>query len=198
MGELEHELGDELDDGNEPDDGETPAAGGETKLSQHPEAKRARARRRKARKKSSSSSSSSKSAGGRLGGSMRTRIGEAIDELASALERRDPELAEVLHRDGPKMAELLGRWADHPKAPPFVKVAVAFIAEVLEPLRAFGATFRILLRRMRDRQLARQEAEAAELGYPEQAAPLEHEPAGEGEPFVVDRGTPDRFRADGS
>ncbi len=157
--------------------------------SEHPEAVRARERRKQAK-------------GGRQApsaGEIRQRLRESISELASALEDRDPELARVLKRDGPKMAELLGKWGEHPKTPTPVKVAVVVVAEILEPLRAFGGTVRLLLRRFRERRLEH----ARELGDDKAgsgAGPAEPEPVYDvvpvDEPAPVERGTPERFRVE--
>lgn len=119
---------------------------------------------------------------------IRSRLRESFAELSAALEERDPELSGALKRDGDKMADLLSKWGEHPKTPPPVKVAVVVIAEVLEPLRAFGATVRILLRRLRQRRLARFDEQ------PEPGEPLPF-PAGY-EPELDQVETPSRFRVD--
>jgi hypothetical protein len=139
-----------LDD-DAPDEDDTRDESG---LSQHPEAVRARERREKGyKRKPKKGASTPRRRRVPTSSEITSRLRESLDALANALEDRDPELARVLHRDGPKMADLLGKWGDHPKTPPPVKVAVVVIAEVLEPLRAFGATVRILLRRFRERRL---------------------------------------------
>jgi hypothetical protein len=88
------------------------------------------------------------------------------------------------------MADLLGTWGDHPKTPPPVKVAVVVIAEILEPLRAFGGTVRVLLRRMRERRMRN----AADLDE------LDREPDEPGDGMQVappvEPLPPERFRVD--
>lgn len=151
-------------------------------LSKHPET----VARRKRRRKTAGKKRGPYKPRVPTGGEVTSRLRESLGELASALENRDPELSRVLKRDGPKMAELLGKWGEHPKTPPPLKVAVVMIAEILEPLRAFGGTARLLLRRLRERQLREPEPEPDEGEQPWAPAevPVEEIP------------TPDRFRID--
>lgn len=157
----------------------------EAGLSQHPEAVRARERRREGKGSKPKRQAPS-------GGEIRTRLRESLASLAEALEDRDPELARIFRRDGPKMADLLGKWGEHPKAPPPLKVAVVVLAELLEPVRAFGALTRELLRRLRERRLAAVEPELDVEPEP-WSHPLQPEPEPE---LVVERRTPGRFDAD--
>jgi hypothetical protein len=174
------------------DDDERDDAGG---LSQHPEAVRARERRSEGKP---GARPKKKSGGARrprvpTSSEVTQRLHESLAALADALSERDPELSRVLKRDGPKMADLLGKWGDHPKTPPPVKVAVVVVAEVLEPLRAFGATVRILLRRFRERRYREPEPELDNDGQP-LAWSLPAEPELDDAPLPPE--PPSRFRID--
>lgn len=160
-----------LGNDDDPDDVE-PGAGADdvepaddSHLSQKPETVKRRNRRRK---KTGGGSTPRRASTRRepTAGEVTRRLRESLAALANALEDRDPELSQVLQRDGPKMADLLGKWGEHPKTPPPLKVAVVVIAEVLEPLRAFGATVRILLRRFRERRYREPEPELDQDGRP--------------------------------
>jgi hypothetical protein len=166
----------------------------DSSLSQHPEAVRARERRDKGyKRKPKKGASTPRRPRVPTSSEITSRLRESLDALANALEDRgDAELSRILKRDGPKMAELLGKWGDHPKTPPPVKVAVVVIAEVLEPLRAFGATARILLRRLRERRLREPEQKEPGEGADE---PL-YEQRFEGDHGPASLDTPSRFRAD--
>lgn len=85
------------------------------------------------------------------------RIREALEAVGGWLrDRGDEELGGTLERDAPKMARVLGELADvHPLA----KRIVSVLADVLEPVRAFGPSLRILWRRL----LERRQAQLAEL-----------------------------------
>lgn len=85
------------------------------------------------------------------------RIREALEAVALWIsDRGDDELGGTLERDAPKMARVLGDLAG---TNPLAKKAVAVLADILEPVRAFGPTLRIVWRRV----LARREARLAEL-----------------------------------
>jgi len=166
----------------------------ESGLSQHPEAVRARERRDKGyKRKPKKAGATPRRRRVPTSSEITSRLRESLDALANALEDRDPELSRVLKRDGPKMADLLGKWGDHPKTPPPVKVAVVVIAEVLEPLRAFGATVRILLRRLRERRLREPEPELGDDGQP-LAWSLPEQPTLDDTPAPPT--PPERFRID--
>ena len=119
---------------------------------------------------------------------LRERIGEAIAELGEWIGERDAELGRVLKEDAPKMAGLLAAWATHPKAPPPLVFAIRLVAAVLEPVRAFGRTARLVLARMGERR-ARAYADGGDWPEPVYAEP--EAPVDE----AASR-TPDRFRAD--
>lgn len=180
-------------DADDPPDEQVEQREDETGLSQNPEAIRARERRKEGkpgrRKKKPSTPRRPRVP---TGGEITSRLRESIAALADALSERDPELSGVLRRDGPKMADLLGKWGDHPKTPPPLKVAVVVVAEVLEPLRAFGATVRILLRRFRER---RQREPVPEPGDAEQHEEIDwtlREPGADDD--VTPPEPPERFR----
>jgi hypothetical protein len=90
---------------------------------------------------------------------LETRIREALEALADWLrDRGDAELGGVLREDAPKMAAVLGRVA---KLNPLAGKVVGVIADVLEPVRAFGPTLRVLWQRLlgrRERIQAEREA----------------------------------------
>jgi hypothetical protein len=166
--------------------------GDESGLSQHPETV---ARRKRRKRKTTGAKRGAYKPRVPTSSEVTQRLHESLAALADALTERDPELSRVLKRDGPKMADLLGKWGDHPKTPPPVKVAVVVIAEVLEPLRAFGATVRILLRRLRERRLREPEPELDDNGQP-LAWSLPEQPTLDDEPVLPSHTPPDRFRAD--
>jgi hypothetical protein len=84
------------------------------------------------------------------------RLREAIEAAGGLLrDRGDDELGSVLERDAGKMARVLGSLAI---ANPAAAKAVAVLADVLEPVRAFGPSLRILWRRLLERRAAAQEA----------------------------------------
>ncbi len=85
--------------------------------------------------------------------SPEVRLRESLEAVADWFrERGDRELGDVLHRDAPKMARVLGQVAS---INPLTKKAVTVLADVLEPVRAFGPTLRILWRRLLERRTAR-------------------------------------------
>lgn len=123
---------------------------------------------------------------------LNAKLRDSIAEIARWVRERDPELGDILLDDGPKMADLFARLATHPKAPDPAVVLVNLLATVLEPVRAFGRTLRVLVVRAVERRRAR----AAEL------VELEPEPAGDVFPEPIyaepepEPATPARFRAD--
>ncbi len=86
---------------------------------------------------------------------LEVRLRESITAIAGWIrERGDEELGEILERDAGKMADVFGKLA---KVNPVAKQAVSFLADVLEPVRAFGPTLRVLWRRLLERRTARLE-----------------------------------------
>lgn len=90
--------------------------------------------------------------------SLKVRLQESIESVAGWIsERGDDELGEILERDAAKMAGVLEKVA---KTNPAAKKAVGVIADLLEPVRAFGPTLRVLYSRlMFRREQRRAEAE---------------------------------------
>ncbi len=100
---------------------------------------------------------------------LEVRLRESIAAIAGWVrERGDGELGEILERDAGKMADVFGKLA---KVNPVAKQAVSFLADVLEPVRAFGPTLRVLWRRLLERRAVRLE----ELEGLEKAEKLLHE-----------------------
>lgn len=102
------------------------------------------------------------------------RIREALEAIAQWIsDRGDTELGGTLERDAPKMARVFG---DIANVNPVAKQAVNVLADLLEPVRAFGPTLRIVWRRLldrRERRIAELEQEPAleeELGPPVRVA----------------------------
>lgn len=179
----------------EDEPGDEPGADDDSHLSQKPET----VARRKRRKKTTGAKRGPYKPRVPTSGEVTQRLHESLAALADALTDRDPELSRVLKRDGPKMADLLGKWGDHPKTPPPVKVAVVVIAEVLEPLRAFGGTVRILLRRLRERRLREPELDDEQLQQDGQGGLAWSEPAApvlDDVPVPPSVTPPERFRVD--
>ncbi len=93
--------------------------------------------------------------GRRAPASPEVRLRESLEAVADWLrDRGDRELGDVLHRDAPKMARVLGQVAN---INPLAKKVIAVLADVLEPVRAFGPTLRVLWRRLLARRAARLE-----------------------------------------
>lgn len=89
--------------------------------------------------------------------SQEARLRETIEAAGGLLRQRgDEELGAVLERDAGKMARVCGSLA---LANPAAMRAITVLADVLEPIRAFGPTLRILWRRLLERRAAAQEAE---------------------------------------
>lgn len=83
------------------------------------------------------------------------RIREALEAVALWLrDRGDDELGSTLERDASKMARVLG---DLTRVHPLAKTAVGVLADVLEPVRAFGPTLRIVWGRFLQRRQTRLE-----------------------------------------
>lgn len=103
--------------------------------------------------------------------SLERRLQESIESVAGWItERGDDELGEILERDAQKMAGVLGKVA---KTNPIAKQAVGVLADLLEPVRAFGPTLRVLYSRLVfRREQAREAAELeAELGGSDEVTP---------------------------
>lgn len=101
------------------------------------------------------------------------RLRESLVAIGEWLhDRGDDELGDVLKRDAEKMARVCGSLAN---ANPLAKRAVSILADVLEPVRAFGPTLRILWGRLVARRAAaleeREEELAVELVHPEAFVP---------------------------
>ncbi len=97
--------------------------------------------------------------------SLKVRLQESIESVAGWIsERGDDELGEILERDASKMAGVLEKLA---KTNPAAKTAVGMLADLLEPVRAFGPTLRVLYARLmfrREQRRAEAEWEAGQAG----------------------------------
>lgn len=116
-----------------------------------------------------------------------TRLRESIEAVADWLrDRGDQELGDVLHRDAPKMARVAGAIAN---VNPAAKRAVTVLADVLEPIRAFGPTLRILWGRFLERRAAHaiEEDVGEYLAEPVPVAAGPEEPA-QAEPWRIREG----------
>lgn len=92
---------------------------------------------------------------------LERRITESLEAVAAWVrDRGDTELGDVLERDASKMAAVLGKLA---KLNPLAKTAVSVLADVLEPVRAFGPTLRVVWQRIVYRRQTR-EGDLDELG----------------------------------
>jgi len=95
---------------------------------------------------------------------LEQRLREAIEAIAVWVrERGDEELGEILERDARAMADVCGKVA---KLNPAAKKAVSLLADVLEPVRAFGPTCRVLWFRWLERRARRLEEAGEELEEP--------------------------------
>lgn len=108
--------------------------------------------------------------------SLERRLQESIESVGGWIsERGDDELGEILERDAQKMAGVLGKVA---KTNPVARQAVGVLADLLEPVRAFGPTLRVLYSRLvfRREQARAEAALEAELGG-EEVTPVVAVPA---------------------
>ena len=161
-------------------------------LSMHPQA--VRSRRRKQRERDAASASASSSAAKPMPG-LEGKLRGPLEKVAEWLEGRDPELAQILHEDGAKMAKLLAKVAASTRAPALVVAAIRALANLLEPVDAFGRLVALLFARWRETRRARRaERELeAELEAEAVAAGSNGQPGAFEEESPV---TPSRFRFD--
>ncbi len=129
-------------------------------------------------------SDAGKRTGGRKPLAVEVRLRESIETVGGWLiDRGDEELGSVLERDAGKMALVAGKLAQQN---PLAKKVVAVIADLLEPVRAFGPTLRVLWRRLLERRAHEPEPEPDEEWLSEAeiaAGAVEPEPA---EPQVAE------------
>ena len=121
---------------------------------------------------------------------LEVRLRESVVAISGWVrDRGDDELADVLERDARAMADVLGKVA---KLNPVAKQGVSFIADVLEPVRAFGPTLRIMWGRLLTRRAERLEPEYAD-DFDEDFPAAKITGAGEPEPVEPELAEPWRL-----
>lgn len=135
---------------------------------------------------------------------LEAKLREPLLRIGEWVDGRDPEFGQAIREDAPKMAKLLAKWAASSKAPPLYVAVVGLVASALEPIDAFARVVRLTLFRAFDARARRRAAAAAagaqeidHAGDPFVPEPVyaDTPPADEGDTFVTDRGTPERFQA---
>lgn len=156
--------------------------GDELELEPEPDEPPARPRRGRPPGRSKRSGTASRS--GKRRPPQETRIRESLEAIGGWLhDRGDEELGGTLERDAPKMAHVLG---DVANVNPAAKRVVTVLADVLEPVRAFGPTLRILWRRVLDWRASRLAELAAEPGEEELYGAAVVQPAPASEPELAE------------